>query len=60
MLPIVLVYWCWRCAKLVAWILFSYCERLACVFLDQNSTPRNNRVEIDKVDQSNYHGDAAD
>src|SRR5712691_3021390 len=39
-----------------SWILFSYCECLACVFLHQDLTPRNNRDEIDKVGQSNYHG----
>ena len=57
MLPVVLVYWRRRCARLVAWILFSYCECLACVFLDHDLTHRNNRDEIDKVGQSNYHGD---
>ena len=57
MLPVVLVYWHKRCAKPIAWILFSYCECLACVFLDQDLMPRNNRDEIDKVGQSNYHGD---
>ena len=60
-LPVFLVYWHRCCAKLVAWILFSYCEYLACVLFDQGLMPRNNRDKIDEVSQSvsqsDYHGD---
>jgi len=40
-----------------SWILSPYFECLAYAFLDQDLAPRNNRDEIDKVGQSNYHGD---
>ena len=40
-----------------SWILSPYFECLAYAFLDQDLTPRNNRDEIDKAGQSNYHGD---
>ena len=39
-----------------SWILSPYFECLAYAFLDQDLAPRNNRDEIDKVRQSNYHG----
>jgi hypothetical protein len=57
MLPVGPVYWHRRFAKPVAWILFSCCECLSSVFVVWDLTPRNNRDEIDKVGQSNYHGD---
>ena len=55
MLPAGPVYLHRHCARLVAWILFSCCEfysfSLHCPGLNDN------RDEIDKVGQSNYHGD---
>jgi hypothetical protein len=47
-----------RCARLVVWIRFYYCEHLPCLpqFAD-SMIAHDGRDEIDKVGQSNYHGD---
>ena len=48
-----------RCARLVAWTLFSYCGFLVLLYfgLVCDLTLNNHRDEIDKVGHSNYHGD---
>ena len=57
MLPVDLVCSRRHCERPVAWILLSYCESYD---LAQHR-PRFNdsRDEVDKVGQSNYHGDPA-
>lgn len=57
MLPVGLVYSHRHCERLVAWTLLSYCESHNLAL----HRPRFNdsRDEIDKVGQSNYHGDPA-
>lgn len=57
MLPVGLVCSRRHCERPAAWILLSYCE-------SYNLTPHRSgfndtRDEIDKVGQSNYHGDPA-
>src|SRR5882757_7318277 len=44
-----------RYARLVAWIPLSYCESLVLAFRGPGFD--GSRDEIDKVGQSNYHGD---
>ena len=57
MLPAGLVYSHRHCERLVVWILLSYCEshNLALHRPGFNIS----RDEVDKVGQSNYHGDPA-
>jgi hypothetical protein len=57
-LPADLVYLRRRCARLVVSIPFYYCEHLLCLpeFAD-SMIAHDGRDEINKVGQSNYHGD---
>jgi hypothetical protein len=55
MLPVGPVYLHKHCARLVAWIPFCCCESYSLAL--HRPGFNNNRDEIDKVGQSNYHGD---
>lgn len=53
-----LVYLHRRFARLVVWIQFCYCEHLTSLSgVDRSDDRNDDRDEIDKVGQSNYHGD---
>ena len=53
-----LVYSHRHCERPVAWILLSYCESYTNLALHRPGF-NDSRDEIDKVGQSNYHGDPA-
>jgi hypothetical protein len=57
MLPVGLVCSHRHCERPVAWILLSYCEPFN--FALHRPGFDDSRDEIDKVGQSNYHGDPA-
>jgi len=57
MLPVGLVCSHRHCERPVAWILLSYCESYNLAL--RHSGFNNSRDEVDKVGQSNYHGDPA-
>ena len=55
MLPVDLVYLHRHCVRLVVWIPFCCCESYSLAL--RHPGFNDNRDEIDKVGQSNYHGD---
>jgi hypothetical protein len=57
MLPVGLVCLHRHCVRPVAWILLSYCESYSLSL--HRPVLNDSRDEIDKVGQSNYHGDPA-
>ena len=57
-LPADLAYLRRRCAKPVVWTLFYYCESTLLLYgVRRFGDSNDDRDEIDKVGQSNYHGD---